>query len=77
MATMTLELQTIKLSCKPCVVISVHCSSGICTIGRIPSSVSEEVWMSEVNLCRLSYVMGFGGSFHGQIGAAQKWASES
>ena len=34
MATTTLELQTMGLSCKPCVVISVHCSSGFCKIGR-------------------------------------------
>ena len=76
METTTLELQTMGLSCKPCVVISVHCSSGICTVGRNSKAVSEEVWMSEVNLCRLSYVTGFGGSFHGLIGAAQSWASE-
>ena len=34
MATMTLELQTIRLSCKPCIVILVHCSSGIFTVER-------------------------------------------
>ena len=34
MATTTLELQTMGLSCKPCVVISVHCSSGFCTVER-------------------------------------------
>ena len=34
MATTTLELQTMGLSCKPCVVISVHYSSGFCTVGR-------------------------------------------
>ena len=34
MATMTLELQTMGLSCKPSVVILVHCSSGICTVER-------------------------------------------
>ena len=34
METTTLELQTMGLSCKPCVVISVYCSSGICTVVR-------------------------------------------
>ena len=34
MATTTLELQTMGLSCKPCVEISVHCSSGFCKVGR-------------------------------------------
>ena len=34
MATTALELQTMGLSCKPCVVISVHCSSGFCKVGR-------------------------------------------
>ena len=34
MATTTLDLQMMGLSCKPCIVISVHCSSGICMVGR-------------------------------------------
>ena len=34
MATTILELQMMGLSCNPCVVISVHCSSRICTVGK-------------------------------------------
>ena len=77
MATTTLELQTMGLSCKPCILGRSSLFIWVLQAKEEFQVVYAKKFGCQSPGLQVVLLSRFGGSVHGQIGTAQSWGSES